>query len=332
MWKTGPEGQFGGNCRTSMREASTLPGGMPASAVPLLKWAGGKRQLLDVILRRLPERIETYYEPFVGGGAVFFALAAEGRFRRAVLSDRNEELIETYRAVRDDVEAVIRELSGMPYSEEFYYELRGSKPRKGSRRAARMIYLNRAGYNGLYRVNRAGEFNVPFGRYVNPTICDPERLRAVSRALQKAELIVEDFAVVARNAVPGDAVYFDPPYLPVSRTASFAEYHNVPFGLNEHERLRDLVVELSRRGVATLLSNSSTPETRRIFAALDHHEVRARRNINSKATGRGAIMELLVHEPPRAIGPQKATRGKKPALVAGLADSSNATTRRRKVG
>lgn len=315
-----------------MREAFTLPGGEAASAVPFLKWAGGKRQLQGVILDRLPRRIETYYEPFVGGGAVFFALAAQGRFRRAVLSDRNEELIETYRAVRDDVGAVIRELSGMPYSEEFYYELRASKPRKGSRRAARMIYLNRAGYNGLYRVNRAGEFNVPFGRYVNPTICDPERLQAVSRALAKAELVVEDFAAVARSAVPGDAVYFDPPYMPVSRTASFAEYHNVPFGIQEHERLRDLVLELSRRGVSTLLSNSSTPETRRIFGELEHHEVRARRNINSNASRRGAIMELLVHEPPRAIGPQKALRGGKAAQAKALGDSASAPPRKRKVG
>src|SRR5688572_9319762 len=227
----------------------------PDRAVPLLKWAGGKRQLVEVILASLPKKIDTYYEPFVGGGAIFFALSAEGRFRRAVLSDQNRELIETYVAVRDDVDAVLGELSLLPHSEEDYYRIRASAPRKSARRAARMIYLNRTGYNGLYRVNRSGQFNVPFGRYVAPNICDEGRLRAVSRALSGVELLVTDFGHV-RSATRGDAVYFDPPYAPVSPTARFAEYHHVPFDAAEHARLAELFGQLGRRGVAVLLSNS----------------------------------------------------------------------------
>lgn len=265
---------------------------------PLLKWAGGKRQLLHAILRHLPDDIDTYYEPFVGGGAVFFALAAERRFKRAVLSDRNEELIATYRAIQTRVDRVIELLAKMPHSEEAYYEVRAQRPRSIEKRAARMIYLNRTGYNGLYRVNRAGQFNVPFGRYINPTICDPEHLVAVSKALQGVALEVADFAQLCRRARPKDAVYFDPPYVPVSSTARFAEYHNLPFDLAEHERLAKLYKALSDKGVAVVLSNSDTPDTRRLYGDCGCMFVSARRNINSAAARRGPTSELLVHKGP----------------------------------
>jgi DNA adenine methylase len=267
---------------------------MTARPQPLLKWAGGKRQLAVTILSRLPERIDTYYEPFVGGGAVFFALAAEGRFRRAVLSDRNPDLVCVYRAVQEDVEAVIEALGTMRHTESEYYRIREQKPRSAARRAARIIYLNKTGYNGLYRVNRAGQFNVPFGRYENPRICDADNLRLVARALENVEISVDDFAASARRARPGDAVYFDPPYLPVSKTASFASYHSEPFGLREHERLAHLFGEIEERGVCAVLSNSDTPETRRLYESFAHEFVRARRAINSNAGGRGAVSELLV--------------------------------------
>jgi len=273
----------------------------PDRATPLLKWAGGKRQLEGVILERLPPVIETYYEPFVGGGAIFFALAAERRFRRAVLSDQNSELIETYVAVRDDVDAVLGELSNLPYSEADYYRIRASAPRKAARRAARMIYLNRAGYNGLYRVNRAGKFNVPFGRYDAPNICDEGRLRAVCRALAGVELVVTDFAHVLESAKRGDAVYFDPPYAPVSATARFAEYHKLPFGADEQARLAEVFHDLGRRGVAALLSNSDVALTRKLFRGFDIKTVPARRNINSKADARGPVAEILVSA--RGAGP-----------------------------
>jgi len=265
---------------------------MPAR--PLLKWAGGKRQLLESIRRRLPDEIDTYFEPFVGGGAVFFALRLEGRFKKAVLSDQNEELISTYRAVRDNVDGVIQVLRKMPHSEERYYQVRESRPRLLVTRAARMIYLNRTGYNGLYRVNRAGKFNVPFGRYTRPKICDEERLHEVSIALKGVRLEVADFAKVVRRSKPGDAVYFDPPYVPVSPTARFAEYHQSAFGDAEHQRLAACYRHLHERGISAVLSNSDTPRTRELFGEFAHEFVSARRNINSAARRRGPTSEILV--------------------------------------
>lgn len=267
---------------------------MMVAPQPVLKWAGGKRQLLPEILSCLPKRIETYYEPFIGGGAVFFALAAEGRFRRAVLSDRNADLVCVYRAIRDDVEGVIRALQGMRHSEANYYRVRSSKPRTLVRRAARIIYLNKTGYNGLYRVNRAGEFNVPFGRYVRPKICDVDNLRAVSRALQGVEIFVSDFESAVERAAPGDAVYFDPPYVPVSETSNFTAYHNEPFGAAEHDRLARVFEELAARNVPVVLSNSDTPATRKLYGAYPCHVVFVRRSINSNARARGPVTELLV--------------------------------------
>lgn len=270
----------------------------PEGARPLLKWAGGKRQLLSEILQHLPRSIDTYFEPFVGGGAVFFALAAERRFGRAVLADQNEELICTYRCVQQNVAKVISVLKTLPHNEEAYYKIRAQKPRLPERRAARMIYLNRTGYNGLYRVNRSGQFNVPFGRYCRPTICDEELLVRVSDALTGVRLEVADFEVTVSKARPGDAVYFDPPYVPVSNTARFAEYHSSAFGDEEHQRLALRYRKLCERGVTALLSNSDTPRTRELYSDCAHVFVSARRNINSAAHRRGPTSELLVFAGP----------------------------------
>src|SRR5690606_7112362 len=207
------------------------------AARPVLKWAGGKRQLQHRILEKLQADINTYYEPFVGGGAIFFALAAENRFKRAVLGDRNADLVDVYRALTQDVEAVIRLLRKYRYSETEYYRVREQRPRSLAARAARLIYLNKTGYNGLYRVNRAGEFNVPFGRHKSPLICDEDNLRAAAEALSRAEVVTADFEAVCRDARAGDAVYFDPPYLPLSKTSNFTAYDPHPFGVDEHERL-----------------------------------------------------------------------------------------------
>jgi DNA adenine methylase len=264
-------------------------------AEPILKWAGGKRQLLPEILRHLPEQIDTYFEPFVGGGAVFFELAAQKRFRRAVLSDQNAELVELYQIVQSDVEALIRELGKMRYSEEEYYRVRAQKPRLAVKRAARTLYLNRTGYNGLYRVNRSGEFNVPFGRYVSPRICDPERLAAVAQALRGVRLEVADFESVILGAEKRDAVYLDPPYVPVSETARFAEYHSVQFDVAAHRRLAGVFAKLVRKGVAVVLSNSDTPLTRELYGDFPHDVLLARRNINSNGTRRGPVQEILAY-------------------------------------
>lgn len=267
---------------------------MMVAPQPVLKWAGGKRSLVPEILQELPARIDTYYEPFVGGGAVFFALAAEGRFRRAVLSDRNSDLVCVYQAIRDDVEGVIAALRTLRHSEEEYYRIRSSRPRSDVRRAARIIYLNRTGYNGLYRVNRSGEFNVPFGRYARPKICDPENLRAVAAALRGVEVVTADFEEVVGGARVGDAVYFDPPYVPLSTTSNFTAYHSEPFGSSEHRRLARVFTELSERRVPVVLSNSNTPETRNLYDGFRWREVQVRRPINSDARRRGPVSELLV--------------------------------------
>jgi DNA adenine methylase len=280
-----------------------------ADVKPVLKWAGGKRQLLEPILsfieRSFPERIEKYYEPFAGGAAVFFALVARSKFERARLSDMNADLIRVYSALRDDAASVISELeklAALELSKETYYlvreKVRARRPGKDAARAARLIYLNRTGYNGLYRVNSSGEFNVPYGSYKNPRILDRPRLLAAAEALQGVELAVEDFESSCKKAKRGDFVYFDPPYVPVSKTASFAAYHSVAFTSAEHTRLAETFARLSKRGVKALLSNSDTPVTRELYREFDTHTVHATRAINSNAARRGTVPELLVHSEP----------------------------------
>ena len=262
---------------------------------PFLKWAGGKRQLLASLRRLAPRDPSTYFEPFVGGGALFFALQP----KRAVLADVNERLIRTFKGVQNNVEEVIRQLESFRHrhTPEFFYEFREKDIDAGTDAdvAAWFIYLNKTGFNGLYRVNRDNRFNVPFGRYVNPTICDKDTLRACSAALAKAKLLVADFASVVKEARRDDFVYFDPPYVPLSETSSFTSYTSRGFGHQEQKRLRDTARKLKKRGVRVLLSNSSAPSVRDLYAeGFDITEVSATRLVNSKATARGAIVELLI--------------------------------------
>ncbi|HTB57289.1 MAG TPA: DNA adenine methylase [Polyangia bacterium] len=270
-----------------------------APPAPFLKWAGGKRQLLPRILGLAPARIDTYYEPFVGGGAVFFALAAEKRFTRAVLGDANPELVNCYQTVRDDVEAVIAELRKHRNTPAAYYRVRAKDPARlsNAERAARVIYLNRCGYNGLYRVNSGGQFNVPFGRYAQPNICDVSRLTAASQALrQNVEVVLGDFRQMLEGCQPGadDFVYLDPPYVPLSRTSSFTAYAQRAFGPEDQRRLADALVALSRNSVPAVLSNSYCRTTLQLYAGLKHQKVPARRAINSVGRGRGPVSEILV--------------------------------------
>lgn len=271
---------------------------------PFLKWAGGKRQLLPRILAMVPLRVRTYVEPFLGGGAVFFALAAARKFQRAILGDVNGELINCYAALRDDVEAVIEKLARWHNTPEDYYRVREQRPQRlgAAARAARVIYLNRCGYNGLYRVNSSGQFNVPFGRYVRPTICDPERLRAASRALAGVELIQGDFAQVLGHRRLGaeDFVYLDPPYVPLSKTASFTAYAG-GFAMDDQQRLAKLLRRLAQKQVPALLSNSDCPDTRRLYEGLAFESLPARRAINSVASRRGPVAELLVRTLPASV-------------------------------
>lgn len=284
------------DARPARRRRSAVPDG---TAAPFIKWAGGKTQLLGPILAALPARIDVYYEPFIGGGAAFFALAAQGRFARAVLADRNPDLVEAYRVVRDDVDGLVGDLrvhQEHARDPDYYYGVRARDPSGLGpvARAARLIYLNRTCYNGLYRVNRRGEFNAPFGRYANPTVCNEPLLRAASRALAPAELVVGDFADTVAAAGPGDAVYFDPPYVPISATSSFTAYDASPFREEEHRRLAGVYRACLARGAAAVLSNSDCALTRALYDGLDVQTVLATRAVNSVAARRGKISEILV--------------------------------------
>jgi DNA adenine methylase len=272
------------------------------AAKPFLKWVGGKRQLLAEIEKRIPSPYSgRYFEPFLGGGALFFHLmSAPGRApKSAVLADTNTRLIRAYKGVRDDVEGVIRRLKDCRNTKEEYYRTRGldidHARRSDAEVAAWLIYLNKTGYNGLYRVNSKNGFNVPFGRYDKPGFYDPETLRRCAEALSKAELREEDFEKATRKARKGDFIYFDPPYVPVSATSSFASYTQGGFGPDEQERLRDVARSLKRRGVRVLLSNSSAPQVWDLYkSGFSISEVQATRVVNSKANRRGSVTEVLI--------------------------------------
>lgn len=267
---------------------------------PFIKCAGGKRQLLPEILSRLPRQIGRYYEPFLGGGAVFFALAAQKRFRKATLSDVNVELVETYRVVADPDtrRELVGTLRSYEWSEGTYYELRDSKPRAPVNCAARFVYLNKCGFNGLHRVNSRGEFNVPFGHHGKSPINEQlfRRIQQAGAALERASLVHGDFRkATARGRGPGagDVVYCDPPYLPVSKS-SFAAYDKSGFGIEETEALAEAALKWSERGAFVLLSNADTPDVRRIFEGFRIEVVSARRSISSKGDGRGPVGEVLI--------------------------------------
>lgn len=263
---------------------------------PVLKWAGGKGRLLPELQARLPDSFATYHEPFIGGGALFFTLAGQGHLGRARLSDANPSLIDVYLALRDDVDAVIAHLREHAYERERYYRVRALDPATLTlpERAARIIYLNKTCYNGLYRENRRGQFNVPFGRYKNPTICDEPNLRAAARALQGADIARQHFSTVLDHAQPGDFVYFDPPYHPLSPTANFTAYDRHGFGPDDQRRLRDVFAALGGRGVRAMLSNSDTPFVRELYGGFRVDQVFVARAVNSKANGRGKVAEVIV--------------------------------------
>lgn len=288
------------------------------SSRPLLKWAGGKRQLLPAIKPHYPATFSRYIEPFFGSGAVFFDLFASGALddRRAWLVDANPDLIGCYRVLRDRTEDVIAELDRLASEharrgEACFYDVRDRrfnvKRRDGERDtpalAAMLVYLNRTGFNGLFRLNRRGDFNVPVGRYVNPRICDPAHLRAVAAAFSApgVELELASFERPLAEAAEGDFVYCDPPYAPLSATSRFAQYTAEGFGPDAQARLGEAVMAAARRGATVVLSNSSAPCVERLYssaaarrAGLEVLRVPARRAINARAGLRGPVDELLV--------------------------------------
>jgi DNA adenine methylase len=283
--------------------ARTRPVGRPAlrpvapPAGPIVKWAGGKSKLLDALMSRMPARFGSYFEPFLGGGAMFFRLAPE----RAVLADCNEDLMNLYRCVAWKVEAVIQRLEAhrREHDKDHYYAVRerwnaGGQGQPAVERAAAFLYLNKTCYNGLFRVNQKGHFNVPMGRYDEPRICDPAQLRGASQVLRRAELHSGHFADQVADSSAGDFVYFDPPYDPVSPTASFTSYTAASFGSDAQRELAAVVRSLTRRGVHVMVSNSDTPFIRQLYRGLDIEQVAVTRAINSRADARGAVNELII--------------------------------------
>jgi DNA adenine methylase len=325
----GPAGRRAHRRAGASRGASRLAA---IAAEPFLKWAGGKRQLLPEIRRCYPDDFGTYFEPFLGSGAVFFDLLRHGRLerRRAVLSDTNADVIGCCRVVRDQPGAVIAHLRRLAEGHArggtaHYYDVRDRRFNPVRARldglgspgaiveaytpalAAMLIYLNRTGFNGLFRLNSLGEFNVPIGRYANPSICDDANLRLVAVALVRhAVLTANSFESVLEHAVPGDFVYFDPPYVPLGPTARFTAYTADGFGDEDHVRLQQVVVALARRGCAVVLSNSTAPLVRSLYdrnaearaAGLKAHLVRARRSINCVPGARAGVFEYLITNVP----------------------------------
>lgn len=269
------------------------------TASPFLKWVGSKRKLASTILSHMPTKIGTYREPFFGGGAVFFALANENRFERAVISDANQELIDTLCAIRDDVESVIFALRSLPtkaITDSMYRDVRAAKHMNAAQIAARMIWLNKNGFNGLYRVNKRGEFNVAWGKRTeyNP---DVDNLRAVSRALNDQCVVIFESFVCGGASRPGDVIYLDPPYFPTSKTANFTGYTDEEFGPDQQERLGELFARYASTGATVIASNSDVPDVRRIYGSIpgvEIHEVSRSGQMNSDGKKRGRVGELLI--------------------------------------
>lgn len=295
------------------------PGAPAPRTKPFLKWAGGKTQLLPHILPLLPRSFGRYYEPFLGGGAVFFALQP----RRATLSDVNPDLMVAYQAVRDDVESVIDRLRRLHAGPATFYRIRSQSPSRLTpvAQAARTIYLNRTCFNGLYRVNAAGQFNVPFGRHERPNLCNADNLRRVSRALRQAWLRRQPATTLLRQCRRGDVVYFDPPYDPVSRTARFVGYARGGFNRDDQAELAALYDRLANRGVHVLLSNADTPFIRQLYRHFHLVSVPARRAINCAAQKRGVVPELLISLGPAAT-PDACNAGPMPLSVPASVRSS----------
>lgn len=264
---------------------------------PILKWAGGKRQLLNKLTELMPKKYNRYFEPFVGGGALFFEIQPEN----ALINDCNEELINLYETVRDHCQELINDVVQHKNEKDYYYKIRSLDrdpvvwtSLSKIQRASRLVYLNRTGYNGLYRVNSKGENNVPYGRYKNPTYLDIQNLWECSKLLQKTQITCDDFTSIIGKVKKGDFVYFDPPYAPVSKTANFTSYSKNNFDLVMQSTLQKLCIEVEKNGAYFMLSNSHTPFILDLYHQYNIHTVYAKRNINSNANLRGKIQEVII--------------------------------------
>ncbi|KEQ56817.1 Modification methylase MjaIII protein [Marine Group I thaumarchaeote SCGC AAA799-N04] len=270
---------------------------------PFVKWAGGKRQLIPILNENLPKTFGTYYEPFIGGGALLFHILTERNGQKCSISDLNSDLVLAYTTIRNRIDELISSLKNHERnyrkdSKSYYYSVRESNPRSEIEKTSRLLFLNRTCFNGLYRVNSKGKFNVPLGRYTNPNIVNEENLRSVSAILQSSKVSIKcrDFEAVLRDAKRGDLVYFDPPYQPVSDTANFTSYTNKDFTDKDLERLADLCNKLDSKGCKVLLSNSDSKQVTDMFSAKSWKtdKIQANRSINSNSKKRTGHFELLI--------------------------------------
>ena len=273
------------------------------SPKPFVKWAGGKRQLLPVIASHVPDEFERYFEPFLGGGAVYFHLSSEERKTKWFLSDLNSDLVLSYVTIRDKVKDLVSalEFHAKNYFKNpsvYYYSVRENNPKNQIDKVSRLIFLNKTCFNGLYRVNSKGKFNVPLGRYVNPNIVNKENLLAVSKVLQSKEISIkcQDFEDALKNVGPGDFVYLDPPYQPVSTTANFTSYTGDDFDFTDQKRLFAKFKALDKKGAKVLLSNSKSKEILTLFKEFSDGiiEIHANRFINSISGKRTGHTELII--------------------------------------
>ena len=273
--------------------------------LPFLKWAGGKRKLTPILISAFPSnfnpKVNRFFEPFLGGGALTFALGNPNSEiyvpgKNLYINDMNPDLVNAYKVVRDDVKSLIRELKKFEKlnNSDSYYEIRAAIYDEEVQRAARFIYLNKTCFNGLWRVNSKGLFNVPFGRYKNPNILDSENLLQCSERLKGAKITLASFSKAVATARKGDVVYFDPPYIPLTKTAAFSQYAKEDFGLDDQEELASVIKELTSRGVKVILSNSDTKPTREIFGkVLKLRQILVARTISAQATTRKAVHEVI---------------------------------------
>ncbi len=275
---------------------------------PFVKWAGGKTSLLSHLLPHVPLNLSDYYEPFLGGGALFFRICERTKRFNGHLSDTNEELINAYRVIKESPEELIRLLSRfqMEYESAFdksayFYSHRSARPAGHVESAARLIFLNKTCYNGLYRVNSKGEFNVPFGRYKNPRVINSDNIRAVSQVLEntEAQLRTIDYQDAIASCRKADFVYLDPPYQPPSETSNFTDYTPGGFSEKDQKELAEEFGKLVDRGCTVLLSNSDTAWTRHLYRDYETKKVTANRPINSVGTGRKGYRELIIVGRPR---------------------------------
>ena len=263
---------------------------------PIVKWVGGKCQLMFELLKNMPKSYNRYFEPFIGGGALFFELQPEN----AYISDMNEELINLYSVVRNNVCELIADLNKHEVSKEYFLTIRNLdrtdeyKNLSNVQRASRFIYLNRTCFNGLYRVNSQGQFNVPFGNYKNPRIVDENNLLNCSELLKNTEIKCADFSEILTKVKKGDFIYFDPPYVPLNETSSFTSYTKDGFDMDMQFKLREVCDELDSMGVMFMLSNSDTKFVNELYSNYEIKKVFASRAVNANAEGRGKITEVLV--------------------------------------